>query len=67
MDVNKDVNSVFLFFSAFLDLQSIRDDETTISKELINSNALADVRITSRKTRVEVANSAKTMTLYESI
>ena len=56
----------FSFFSAFLDLQSIRDDETTISKKLIFFNALTDVPIiTSRKTRVEVANSGKTMTFYE--
>ena len=45
MDVNR-----------FSDLQSIRDDEATISKELNFSNALTDVLITSRKTRVEVAN-----------
>ena len=56
----------FLLFSAFLDLQSIRDDKATTSKELIFFNALTDVPITSRKTRVEVANSGKTMTLYES-
>ena len=49
------------FFSAFLHLQSIRDDETTTSKKLIFFNALTDVR----KTRVEVANSGKTMTFYE--
>ena len=48
------------FFSAFLHLQSIRDDETTTSKKLIFFNALTDVR----KTRVEVANSGKTMTFY---
>ena len=35
----------FSFFSAFLDLQSIRDDETTTSKKLIFFNALTDVRI----------------------
>ena len=60
------VYSVY-FFSAFLDLQSIRDDEATTSKELIFFNALTDVPITSRKTRVEVANSGKTMMFYESI
>ena len=54
-DVNKDL----IFFSAFLDLQSIRDDEATTSKEPIFFNALPDVPITSRKTRVEVANSGK--------
>ena len=59
--------SDFLFFSAFLDLQSIRDDEATTSKELIFFNALTDVPITSRKTRVEVANSGKTMMFHESI
>ena len=53
-----------LVFSAFLDLQSIRDDEATTSKELIFFNALTDVPITSRKTRVVVANSGKTMTFY---
>ena len=42
-------------FSAFLDLQSIREDEATTSKELI----LTHVLMTSRKTRVEVANSGK--------
>ena len=52
-----DVN---IFFSAFLDLQSIRDDEAAISKELIFFNALTDNPITSRKTRIEVANSEKT-------
>ena len=62
VDVNKDI-----FFSAFLDLQSIKDDEATTSKELIFFNALTDVPITSRKTRVEVANSGKTMGFYESI
>ena len=38
VDVNKDR-------SAFLDLQSIRDDETTTSKKLICFNALTDVPI----------------------
>ena len=58
VDVNKDVtvSSDCLFFSAFLNLQSIRDDEATTSKELIVFNALTDVSITSQKTRVEVAN-----------
>ena len=55
VDVNKDVNSDFLFFSAFLDLYSIRDDEDT-SKELIFFNALTDVLIASRKTPVSEAN-----------
>ena len=55
VDVNKDVSSDFIFFSAFLDLQSIRDDEATTSK---------DVPITLWKTRDEVANSDKTMTFY---
>ena len=36
------------------------------SKELIFFNAVTDVPITSRKTRVDVANSGKTMTFYES-
>ena len=62
VDVNKDI-----FFSAFLDLQSIKDDEATTSKELIFFNALTNVPITSQKTRVEVANSGKTMAFYESI
>ena len=62
MDVNKDESSNFLFFSALLDLQSIRENE-----ELISINTLIDVLITSWKTRVEVANSGKTMTFYESI
>ena len=53
VDVNKDL----IFFSAILDLQSIRDDEATTSKELIFFNAMTDVPITSQKTRVEVANS----------
>ena len=44
VDVNKD--RIFSFFSAFLDLQSIRDDETTTSKKLIFFNALTDVPIT---------------------
>ena len=61
MDVNKDKSSDFLFFSEFLDLQSIRDGEATISKELIF------FPITSLKTLVEVANSGKTMAFYESI
>ena len=39
----------------------------TTSKELIFFNALTDVPVTLRKTRVEVANSGKTMTFYESI
>ena len=48
VDVNKDLN---LFLSSvFSDLQSIRDDEATASKELIFFNALTDVPITSRKT-----------------
>ena len=55
MDVNKDVSSDFLIFSALLDLQSIRDDEATTSKYVL---------ITSRKTQVEVANSGKTITFY---
>ena len=45
-----------IFFTAFLDLQSIRDDEAKTSKELIFFKALTDVPITSWKTRVEVAN-----------
>ena len=56
---------ILIFFSAFLDLQSIRDDEATASKELMFFNALTVFPITSRKTWV--ANSGKTMTLYESI
>ena len=58
VDINKRCikSSDFLFFSAFLDLQSIRDDEATTSNKLIFFNALPDVLITSRKTRVEVAN-----------
>ena len=58
----------FSFFSAFLDLRSIRDNETTTSKKLIFFYAFdrcSDYMITSRKTRVEVANSSKTMTFYE--
>ena len=43
VDVNIQVG--FSFFSAFLDLQSIRDDETTTSKKLIFFNALTDVPI----------------------
>ena len=35
----------FSFISAFLDLQSIRDDEATTSKKLIVFNALTDVPI----------------------
>ena len=35
----------FSFFSAFLDLQSIRDDEATTSKKLIFFNDLTDVPI----------------------
>ena len=61
------VNKDLIFFFAFLDLQSIRDDEATNHKELIFVNALNDVLITSRKTRVEVTNSGKTMTFCESI
>ena len=38
-----------IFFSAFLNLQSIRDDEATTSKELIFFNTLTDVLITSLK------------------
>ena len=60
-------SSDFLFFFAFLDLQSIRDYEATNSKKLIFYNALTDFLITSRKTRDEVAKSGKTMTFYESI
>ena len=41
VDVNKD--RIFFLFS--LDLQSIRDDETTTSKKLICFNALTDVPI----------------------
>ena len=36
-------------------------------RPLIFFNALTDVPFTSRKTRVEVANSGKTITFYESI
>ena len=49
-------SSDFRFFSAFLDLQSIRDDEATTSNELIFFNALTASLITSGKTGVEVAN-----------
>ena len=48
-------SSDFLFFSAFLELQSIRDDEATTSKELIFFNTLTDVPITSREARFENA------------
>ena len=48
-------------------MQSIRDHEATTSKELIFFNAVTDVLITSRKIRVAVANSGKTMTFYKSI
>ena len=58
-DCNKDL----IFFSAFLDLQRWGHNP----KELIFFNALTDALITSRKSQVEVANSGKTMTLYESI
>ena len=47
VDVNKDVSSDFLF--CVLNLQSIRDNEATTSKELIFFNTLTDVPITSRK------------------
>ena len=63
VDVNKDL----IFFSAFLDLQSIIEDEATTPREFIFFDALTDVPITSRKTGVEVANSGKTMTFYESV
>ena len=53
-DCNKDL----IFFSALLDLQSRRDDEATTQRSSL-FNALADALITSRKTRVEVANSGK--------
>ena len=56
MDVNKDAVKALIFFSAFLDLQSIQDNEATTFKELIFLNALTDVPIISRKTRVQVAN-----------
>ena len=46
VDINKDVLNALIFFSAFLDLQSIRDDEATTSKELIFFNALTDVPLT---------------------
>ena len=46
VDVNKDL----IFFSAFLDMPSIRDDEATTSKELIFFNAFTDVSIALRKT-----------------
>ena len=62
VDVNKDVSSDCLFFSAFK-----RDDEATTFKQLIFFNALTDVPITSQTTRVEVANSGKIMTYFESI
>ena len=63
VDVYKDL----IFFSAILDLQSIRDDDATTPKELIFFSALTDDMITSRKTLVEVANSGKIMTFTESI
>ena len=65
VDVNKDVSSDFLF--CVLNLQSIRGDEATTSKELIFFNALTDVPITSPNTQVEIANSGKTMMFYEII
>ena len=49
VDIKKDVLNALIFFSAFLDLQSIRDDEATTSKELIFFNAFTDVPHTSRK------------------
>ena len=56
------VNKNLIFFSAFLDLQRGHKPQGAHF-----FNALAGVPITSRKTRVEVANSGKTMTFYESI
>ena len=55
VDCNKDL----IFFSEFLDLQSIRDDEATTQRSFFFFNALTDALITSRKIRVEVANSGK--------
>ena len=68
VDVNKHDKDL-IFFSAILDMQKIRDDEATTSKELIFFNSLTYVPIMDylRKTRVEVANPGKTMTFYESI
>ena len=43
------VDELLIFFSTFLDLQRIRDDEVTTSKELIFLSALTDIRITSKK------------------
>ena len=57
----------FSFLLCILRPANIRDDEATTSKELVSFNALTGVPITSRKTRVEVANSGKTMIVYESI
>ena len=54
------VNKDLIFFSAFLDLQSIRDDEATNPKELIFFNALTDVQITShRKHKLKLQTLAK--------
>ena len=47
------LRSDFHFFSAFLDLQSIRDDEATTYKELI-FNALTDVPITSHELKLQI-------------
>ena len=62
---NKNEGSDILFFSAFLDLQSIRVDAATASKQLIFFNALTNVRITSGKAPVEVAKFGKKMTFFE--
>ena len=49
------VNELLIFFSAFLDLQSIRDDEAIASKQLIFL-----IRITSQKKKtVENAQSGQ--------
>ena len=63
LHVYRDVFKALILRSCVVDLQSIRDHESTTSKQLI----MTDVLITSRKTWVEVANSGKTMTFYESI
>ena len=63
------VDEALVFFSVFLDLQSIRVDEDTTSKQLIFFNALTDVCITLRKKKTsEVAKSSpKKIIFYESI
>ena len=58
--------SALIFFSAFLDMQSIRKDEATTSEELFFFNPLTDVRLLHGKHKFKLQTGKKGRSLKAS-